>query len=161
MKVLKSKKGATITEMLAVILVVLMLSALVVTGVQLAVDTYARSVAASEAKILCSTLTSAIKNELRFAGSIQQGDPIKYFSPRQAADCSLVVSEGQLKLDTGTEIKNLVSSGSYTYGNQASLDILTYDPANGTFAVKLRILDASGKTLTTSEFQVKHLEEIV
>lgn len=63
-------KGFTLVEMLCTIVIILLISALVVTGVQLGVRSYHRSVSDSEAQVLCSTLTTAISDELRYAGTV-------------------------------------------------------------------------------------------
>ena len=56
MKKLRSQRGATLTEMLCAVLIVVLISALLVVGIRFAGRTYNSSMKLSEAQELCSTL---------------------------------------------------------------------------------------------------------
>ena len=55
---LKDKKGLTLVEMLCTVAILVLVSMVMVLGVQLGVRSYAKSVSYSEAQVLCSTLTT-------------------------------------------------------------------------------------------------------
>ena len=57
---LKNNKGMTLMEMLCTVVIVVIMSALLVTGMALASNTLAASVTASEARVLCDTLTTKL-----------------------------------------------------------------------------------------------------
>lgn len=61
----------TLVELLCALAVVLLVSAGMVLGVSLAVRSYERSVAGSEAQVLCSTLETIVSDELRYAGTLK------------------------------------------------------------------------------------------
>ena len=66
---LKDKKGLTLVEMLCTVAILVLVSMVMVLGVQLGVRSYAKSVSYSEAQVLCSTLTTTISDELRYSSS--------------------------------------------------------------------------------------------
>ena len=51
---LKDKKGLTLVEMLCTVAILVLVSMVMVLGVQLGVRSYAKSVSYSEAQVLCS-----------------------------------------------------------------------------------------------------------
>ena len=81
-KKLQSKYGLSIVELLSAIIVMLLVTATLVIGVRLGVKAYVESVSMSEAQILCSTLTTTISDELRYADTIKAADDgkITFFS---------------------------------------------------------------------------------
>ena len=68
---LKDKKGLTLVEMLCTVAILVLVSMVMVLGVQLGVRSYAKSVSYSEAQVLCSTLTTTISDELRYSGTLK------------------------------------------------------------------------------------------
>ena len=57
---LKNKKGLTLMEMLCTVVIVVLMSALLATGIALAASNMSESVTASEAKVLCDTITTKL-----------------------------------------------------------------------------------------------------
>ena len=151
-------KGFTLVEMLCTIVIILLISALVVTGVQLGVRSYHRSVSDSEAQVLCSTLTTAISDELRYAGTVHLtgGTRFSFFSQRYGDDAAFTVnSDGQVLLSGN----KLIPSKAYAYGARARLAI-EYDPREGRFTVTLSIYDREDShELTNNSFEVKLLNQ--
>lgn len=156
-------KGFTLVEMLCTIVLILLISALVVTGVQLGVKSYHRSISDSEAQVLCSTLTTAISDELRYAGTVHLAENAQtpydlteftFFSQRYGDYAAFTVnSDGQVLLSGN----KLIPSKAYAYGARARLAI-EYDPNEGRFTVTLSIYDRDeSRELTKNTFEVKLL----
>ena len=153
-------KGFTLVEMLCTIVLILLISALVVTGVQLGVKSYHRSISDSEAQVLCSTLTTAISDELRYAGTVHlTGESQTYdmtqfsfFSKRYGDYAAFTVnSDGQVLLSGNKLIP--------AYGARARLAI-QYDPSKYCFTVTLSIYDREDShELTNNSFEVKLLNQ--
>lgn len=66
MKKLRNQNGLTLTEMLCTVIIVLLFSSLVAVGANAAVRSFRISMADSQAQELCSTLTTAISDKLRY-----------------------------------------------------------------------------------------------
>lgn len=63
-KVLRSEAGLTLTEMLVTVLIMVLASSLMVTGISTALDTYRKTVNTSNAQMALSTTLSVLKSEL-------------------------------------------------------------------------------------------------
>lgn len=84
----KKKAGLTMVELLCALAVLLLVAACMVVGVSLAVRSYDRSLASSEAQVLCATLQTTVSDELRYSGTLfydQAGHLTGFFS--QEAIC--------------------------------------------------------------------------
>lgn len=66
MKKLRNQNGLTLTEMLCTVIIVLLFSSLVAVGANAAVRSFRISMADSQAQELCSTLTTAVSDKLRY-----------------------------------------------------------------------------------------------
>ena len=89
---LKDKKGLTLVEMLCTVAILVLVSMVMVLGVQLGVRSYAKSVSYSEAQVLCSTLTTTISDELRYSGTLKvdgSGNVTGFFSQQFGAGAAL------------------------------------------------------------------------
>ncbi len=159
MKKLRCKKGVTITEMLCVLLVLALIGVTLVTGVDFAMKTYSKTLARSEARILCSTISAALKNELRYAGAMElKGTDFSYFSQSNGDKTRLEVSDdGIIQLVSASKTKDLVSASAYTYGAKAELTV-TYDQTKNIFTVDLKII-GQNTTLAAGNFEVERLKE--
>lgn len=95
---LRRKTGYTLAESLIAILLIALISMGLATGVAFGVRQYNNSVTRSEARILCSTLTSVITDELSsIQGSCsksESGNTVSYHSERYGVS-------GELKADGG------------------------------------------------------------
>ncbi len=80
-KKLRSGRGTTMVEMLAAVLVLIFLSMMLNTGLNLALNSYHRMISRSECQVLLSTAADTLINELRFARDMKiqpggtSGDP--------------------------------------------------------------------------------------
>lgn len=76
---LKNRNGTTLTELLAALLIMLMVTSIVAGGLPAAVRAYRKVVDTANAQILMSTTTNALRNELGLASKVQtNGTTITY-----------------------------------------------------------------------------------
>ena len=158
--------GMTLVELLCALAVVLLVSAGMVLGVSLAVRSYERSVAGSEAQVLCSTLETIVSDELRYAGtvSVAEDGSVRYFSRSYGQNASLYADgqSGQLTVETPDNLAEpthkLLPSRTYPYGLRAALTI-GYSEPEGIFHVSLQVMNRQGETLSETEFDVERLNK--
>ena len=85
----KKKAGLTMVELLCALAVLLLVAACMVVGVSLAVRSYDRSLASSEAQVLCATLQTTVSDELRYSGTLfydQTGRLTGFFSQEHGGE---------------------------------------------------------------------------
>lgn len=83
---LHSDKGFSIAELLVAILILLMVSSIVATGIPVAREAYQKVILASNADVLLSTTISTLRNELGTAQDVKvDGTTITYYSPTRGA----------------------------------------------------------------------------
>ena len=66
---LRSKGGFTLTELLTAVAILGLIAAALEVGLPTAVRAYRQVTASAEAQVLCSTLSTAIADELRYAAA--------------------------------------------------------------------------------------------
>ena len=160
MKKLRGSRGVTLTETLCTVLIVLLISAMLAVGVRFAVRTYRESMELSETELLCSTLTAAISDKLRYCGSVEEseeGGVSKIFiqnvgSVAEKGDTFQVDEDGHVTLGG----KKLLSASAYPRGLKAKEVTLTYNRNTDIFGVTIQITDGS-RVLAETEFEVKRL----
>lgn len=157
---LKNKKGLTLVEMLCTVAIMVLVSMIMVLGVQLGMRSYAKSVSYSEAQVLCSTLTTTISDELRYSGSLQiaKDGTLEGFFSQQYGESAYTgftsTASGHVQLGG----KDLLPAKAYPYGIRAKVESLTYNAGTGVFTVDLTVKDSENKnTLAETEFEVKKL----
>lgn len=147
--------------MLCTVAILVLVSMVMVLGVQLGVRSYAKSVSYSEAQVLCSTLTTAISDELRYSGTLKvdgNGNVTGFFSQQfGSGDYTAFTStanEGHVQLGG----KDILPAKAYPYGIRATVDSLTYDDYTALFTVKVSVKDSENKnTLAETTFEVEKL----
>lgn len=87
--------GFTLAEMLLAVLILLLVSTIVATGVPVAKDAYEKAVLGADAQVLLSTTASALRNELGTAyGEIAaSGSEVTYSSAATGARAKLFVKD--------------------------------------------------------------------
>ncbi len=161
MKKFRDSRGFTLTELLCAVLIVLLISALLVVGIRFAGNTYNNSMKLSEAQELCSTLTNAINDKLRFCGTVTQdedGSVTQIFILNMGS----VEGEGEaFRIDENGQIllgeKKLLSAAAYPRGLRVEGFSLRFDAETNIFTVSLSIGDGSGGILAQTDFEVKRL----
>lgn len=149
--------GFTLVEMLCAVLVLLLVSALMAVGVQLATKAYSREVTHSEAQVLLTTLRTTVSDELRYAGTTEvNGSTITFFSQTYGAGSAFSVDEnGQVLLKDN----KLLSKNAYPHGITANVELKSYNENTRIFTVSITVNDSDGSELGSSDFQVKRLNK--
>ena len=166
---MKNKKtaGLTLTEMLCCVVIMLLVSIGMVNGVSLAVRNYQSSLMASESQLLCSTISSLVTDELRYAGAVDwEKDPIQFGSPSYGRCYFAQNDEKQVTLntvseagtDTGKSYK-LLPSRAYHFGMEAEVTLKQKQKENSpnTFSVTIVVSAPNGAELAKSQFDVEQL----
>ena len=162
MKKLRDKRGMTLVEMLCAVLLLLMMSGLLTLGVNFAVKTYHESMQSSQAQELCSTITAAISDKLRYCGSVSKnGDSIFIQDVGSVSgsegEIFSVNRSGEITLDA-LGSKKLLGSKSYPRGLRVSELKMSYDSDSEIFSVSFKITNAAGeKELASADFDVQRI----
>lgn len=173
----RNENGFTFTELLVTVLIVTLVSIGVSLGMSFGVRQYHQSMIQSESRILCSTLSTAIQEELSYTGTVTLGadDSVQSFFNSVYGDSgfyAVSVNEdqtitrlgaddyGELYLGTDDDGRLVLSSAAYSsYGLGARIDDLTYDKSSNIFHVSLSI-GLNGDTVVSSSFDVVPINEV-
>ena len=176
----RGHKGFSIAETLVALLIVSLLSMGIATGVAFATKQYRQSVIRSESKVLCSTLSSIIRDELLNANFVYSGSPMGIDSQNyNAADSSgkrcIMMQTGEdtysygdsaygliCMADQGTKAKplELIPAAAYSaYGLKANAKA-QYDATGGYFNVEIHVRNSKGDDQAEARFIVVPLNEL-
>ena len=159
MKKLKSKRGMTLTELLCGIVVLLLVTSLLTVGVRFAVKTYRTSMASAQAQTLCSTLTTAVTDKLRYCGNVSEnGDRI--FITDVGSVAGDEDAGGVFKVEDGEVLlgsKKLLGSKAYPEGLKVDEFKLTYSGETRIFSVSFVVTDSAGTALAKADFDVQKI----
>lgn len=158
MKKLRNQNGLTLTEMLCTVIIVLLFSGLVAVGANAAVRSFRVSMADSQAQELCSTLTTAISDKLRYCTVETDAVFIQGVGYVEAAPDKIFTlnpDSGQVYLG---ENKFL---GAYAYpeGLKVQDFSVRYDDTEKVFTVQFQIKDGRDTKLAEANFQVKQINQ--
>ena len=157
MKKLRNQNGLTLTEMLCTVIIVLLFSSLVAVGANAAVRSFRISMADSQAQELCSTLTTAISDKLRYctvetdAVFIQGVGYVK----GPAKDIFTVKDSGQVYLGEN----KLLGAYAYPEGLKVKDFSVEYNDTERVFTVQFQIKDRRDTKLAEANFQVKQINQ--
>lgn len=157
MKKLRNQNGLTLTEMLCTVIIVLLFSSLVAVGANAAVRSFRISMADSQAQELCSTLTTAISDKLRYctvetdAVFIQGVGYVK----GPADEIFTVNDSGQVYLGEN----KLLGAYAYPEGLKVKDFSVEYNDTERVFTVKFQIKDQRDTKLAKADFQVKQINQ--
>lgn len=157
MKKLRNQNGLTLTEMLCTVIIVLLFSSLVAVGANAAVRSFRISMADSQAQELCSTLTTAISDKLRYcmvetdAVFIQGVGYVK----GPAKDIFTVKDSGQVYLGEN----KLLGAYAYPEGLKVKDFSVEYNDTERVFTVQFQIKDRRDTKLAEAKFQVKQINQ--
>ena len=159
MKKLRNQNGLTLTEMLCTVIIVLLFSSLAAVGANAAVRSFRISMADSQAQELCSTLTTAISDKLRYC-TVEADNTVFIqgvgYVKGPAENIFTVNSDsGQVYLG---ENKFL---GAYAYpeGLKVQDFSVKYDGTKRIFTVAFQIEDGRDTKLAKADFQVKQINQ--
>ena len=148
------------------VLIVLLISAMLAVGVRFAVRTYRESMELSETELLCSTLTAAISDKLRYSGEVGQNMFIQGVGTTDSGGGgSFAISDdGEVVIQTtDSEEFRLLGSASYPQGlrvrttGTGETGFISYSAETGIFTVSFAIADAQGNILKETCFDVKRI----
>ncbi len=95
---LRDRSGFTLAELLIVVLILLLVSTVVATGVPAAVNSYQKVVDSANAQLLLSTTVSSLRRELSLAGSIEvEGATVKSYTNSMRGLGQTVKEEGPIE----------------------------------------------------------------
>lgn len=162
----RAKAGFTLVEMLCSVILVMLVSIGLANGVQLAVESYTRSIIHSESLVLCETLTTAVSDKLRNCKEISpDASPLQFFCEGVGKNSSFAVDDdGHVLLGNRAQLaqkeQKLLPDRAYPYGIRGSVTVDSYDADNRIFSVTVQVTDSAGKeTLAESTFEVRCLNE--
>ena len=173
-KKINSQKGYTLFEALAALLILLLVSAGMANGIRFGIEQYYKAMKASQAKVLCSTLSSVLSNDLRFTTYVAEKDgTLEYLSPGYSPEEEAHRGEystiwcldddgnptdglGQIAIGTvsGSELHKVLGGAAYPEELRARVTLFTY--ADDYFTVTLEVGDES-KIYQTYTFDVLNL----
>ena len=157
MNKLRDQKGLTMVELLVTVVIVLLFSGLVAVGADAGVRSFRTSMADAQAQELCSTLTTALSDKLRYC--TVENDPNRiFFQDVGYVDGTVdsvfsVNDDGQLELDK----KRFLGKAAYPQGLKINDFSISF--ADNTFTVKFQIINREDKdtTMASADFQVKRI----
>lgn len=171
---LKSSAGFSLTEMLCCCIVLVILSAMMVLGINLASKSFRTSMADSEAQELCASLTTLVSDELRYAINVTSdadGGNVRFFSRNHGdaldKDGKRIGVALHTITDSGDEHcgelyvgdEPIMSAASYaSYGFIAEADV-RFNSDSGWFSVTLTVSDKDGAVLAENSFSVLQLNK--
>lgn len=155
MKKLRNQNGLTLTEMLCTVIIVLLFSSLVAVGANAAVRSFRISMADSQAQELCSTLTTAISDKLRYC--TVEADNTVFIQGvgyvKGPVDEIFTADSGQVYLG---ENKFL---GAYAYPEGLKVQGFSVTYEENVFTVRFQIEDRRDTKLAEADFQVKQINQ--
>ena len=157
MKKLRNQNGLTLTEMLCTVIIVLLFSSLVAVGANAAVRSFRISMADSQAQELCSTLTTAISDKLRYCTVETNAVFIQGVGYVEGtAENIFTADSGQVYLGKNKFL------GAYAYpeGLKVQEFSVKYDGTKRIFTVAFQIKDRRDTKLAEADFQVKQINQM-
>lgn len=158
MKKLRNQNGLTLTEMLCTVIIVLLFSSLVAVGANAAVRSFRISMADSQAQELCSTLTTAISDKLRYC-TVEADNTVFIqgvgYVKGPADEIFTVNDSGQVYLGEN----KLLGAYAYPEGLKVQGFSVSYDATKRIFTVAFQIKDRRDTKLAEANFQVKQINQ--
>lgn len=150
---LHSNKAFTLAETLLAVLILLMVSAIVATGIPVARNAYEKVVLASNAEVLLSTTISTLRNELGTAmdvdipggttdNNVKSGTEITYYNSARGSSSKISMASGGTDiqfqryysadgLSKGSDPVNLISDKTATNDLHVTYSGVEYDQKTG------------------------------
>ena len=157
MKKLRNQRGLTMVELLCTVVIVLLFSSLVAVGTGAGVRSFRVSMADAQAQELCSTLTTALSDKLRYC-TVDTKEKKIFFQDigyvNYTGDDAMSVfsvEEGRVYLGG----KRFLGKAAYPQGLKINSFSISF--AGNTFAVSFQIINREGTTMASADFQVKRI----
>lgn len=154
----RSNSGFTLVEILCAVIVVVLLTAMIITGISFGARNYSKNLSISEARTLYCTLATVVSDELRFATAVEtdSGGTVTYLFSQIYGEIDTDVFHSDGNGHIYLEDHKLLSNSSYTHSSKAVVDVL-YDSVSTIFTVDIAINDSKGSEIYSHDFQVKQL----
>lgn len=163
MKKLRNQKGLTMVELLATVVIVLLFSGLAAVGADAGVRSFRTSMADAQAQELCSTLTTALSDKLRYCTVDTAGQKIFFqdlgyveYTGDNPMSVFAVNNDGQLELGG----KRFLGKAVYPQGLKIG-DGFSIEFKDNIFTVAFRIINQESKAMASADFQVKRINQEV
>ena len=155
MNKLRDQKGLTMVELLVTVVIVLLFSGLVAVGADAGVRSFRTSMADAQAQELCSTLTTALSDKLRYC-TVENDKNRIFFQDVGYVDGTVdsvfsVNDDGQLELNK----KRFLGKAAYPQG--LKIKGFSIEFTGNTFTVKFQIINREGIAMASADFQVKRI----
>lgn len=163
-KRLKAKKGFSLTEMLATVLIMSLVVASSVTGITAISSTYRKVLRQSNAEHLMTAVNTAMTGELSFAKYVNEGitpvtDEATFYSATYRT-CKYGVKDGKLIINsTKLGEKQIINDSTYPDGLAIKELKVNYDDSTNKFTVDIKIGDAGVENILTNQFVVKCINQ--
>ena len=108
---IKARSGFTLAETLLTVLILLLVSGIVATGIPVAKNVYDKTIVAANAQVLLSTAVTALKDELGTAWDVaigEDGKSFTYFSADTGARTRVYMDGNTIKIQDYTEVDGLI-----------------------------------------------------
>lgn len=154
----KNSAGFTLIEILCSVLVVVLLTGMIVTGITFGAKNYGKNLSISEARTLYCTLATVVTDELRYSTGVTAG---------AGGTVSGMFSQSFGRIDSGVFESDssgrvylgenrLLSNSAYTRGAKASVTVI-YDPETRIFTADIVISSSKGDEIYGHDFQVRQI----
>ena len=160
MNKLRDQKGLTMVELLVTVVIVLLFSGLAAVGADAGVRSFRTSMADSQAQELCSTLTTALSDKLRYCTVDTAGQKIFFqdlgyvnYTSNDPVSVFAVNNDGQLELGG----KRFLGKAAYPQGLKIKKEDFSISFADNTFTVKFQIINRERTTMASADFRVKRI----
>lgn len=155
MNKLRDQKGLTMVELLVTVVIVLLFSGLVAVGADAGVRSFRTSMADAQAQELCSTLTTALSDKLRYC-TVENDKNRIFFQDVGYVDGTVgnvfsVNDDGQLELGG----KRFLGKAAYPQGLKINSFSISF--ADNTFTVSFQIVNRERIAMASADFQVKRI----
>ncbi len=142
---LKDRRGTTLVELLAAVGILVLFSVIVDTGLDLSLHSYHTMLSDSESKLLLSTASARLIDELRYARNIRtdgDGAMTQYWSEVYGPYAMIDTQEGRLVINVSGSPLMLLPEGVYgrdgCYGVEFT-EKISYDEDTGIFSFGIKI----------------------
>ena len=176
-KKLNNKKGVTLIELLVTLVLLVLVTGIITLAIDFGVRSFNKSNREAEGQILCASLATSVKDELRYAKNITGTDlsTLKFFSTNLSIkNCSFSITgkdgnpaesgSGFLMLSTPQGKYDLVPKKTYVYDLKAKFTKFQRDSdqPKPTFEIGIQVVAQDGLSeiiISEEEFVVESLNK--
>ena len=166
-----NNKGVTLVELLVTVVLLVLVSGLISLAVDFGVRSFNKSNREAEGQILCATLATSVKDELRYAKNVEGNDlgTLKFFSTNiSIKNCSFSITDesgnpaesGFIMLSTPQGEYDLIPKKAYVYNLKAKFTKFERDltqPNPNFFKIGIQVMTQDDQIITEEEFVVETL----